>query len=178
MASVRPPIEDVQIRQGYQPGLLARTMQLQVDHHADTGMSPSLELECSIARNLADVISRLESPSQNTQVWSAVLHDRIIGTIYIDQPTEESNKVQLRVFMVDEELRYQGIGRRLLTEAVAFVEERGYDETQVWTQKGLDAARRLYEDFGFVLDHESEGTFWGATFVVQRFIRKLGATTN
>ncbi|MFP3710951.1 MarR family transcriptional regulator, partial [Paraburkholderia sp. SIMBA_009] len=45
------------------------------------------------------------------------------------------------------------------------------DETYLWTFKGLDAARHLYESAGFVLTQEAEGTQWGGAVVEQRFSR-------
>jgi hypothetical protein len=57
-----------------------------------------------------------------------------------------------------------------MTRAMAFVDER-FDETYLWTFKGLDAARHLYEAFGFQLAEEAEGTQWGEAVVEQRFVR-------
>jgi len=52
-----------------------------------------------------------------------------------------------------------------------FVDER-FDETYLNTFKGLDAARHLYESFGFQLTHEEAGTQWGSTVTEQQFRRR------
>jgi hypothetical protein len=59
----------------------------------------------------------------------------------------------------------------LLAEAVAFCDRQGFAETQLWTFRGLDAARRLYESCGFVLAEERPGSQWGAETLEQRFVR-------
>jgi hypothetical protein len=64
-----------------------------------------------------------------------------------------------------------GVGRVLLERAMAFVDAH-YDETYLWTFKGLDAARHLYEAAGFTLAEESEGRQWGSVVVEQRFVRR------
>lgn len=65
-----------------------------------------------------------------------------------------------------------GVGRALLARAMAFVDALDIDETYLWTFKGLDAARHLYESAGFVLTQEAEGTQWGGVVVEQRFSRR------
>ena len=47
-----------------------------------------------------------------------------------------------------------------------------FDETYLNTFKGLDAARHLYESFGFVLTQEEDGSQWGSTVTEQQFRRR------
>lgn len=63
------------------------------------------------------------------------------------------------------------MGRRLIAEAVAFCDRQGFKSIQLWTFKGLDAARRLYESFGFELVSEEQGDQWGSTVTEQQFTR-------
>ncbi len=72
---------------------------------------------------------------------------------------------------MNDALRGSGVGRRLMTEAMRFVDARRFRETCPWTFKGLDSARHRYESFGFTLTHESAGTQWGTEVVEQRFSR-------
>ncbi len=53
----------------------------------------------------------------------------------------------MRWFILDDSCRGSGIGRRLLSEAMAFCDSRQFSAVQLWTFKGLDAARKLYESF-------------------------------
>ncbi|MEM8949512.1 MAG: GNAT family N-acetyltransferase, partial [Pseudomonadota bacterium] len=78
----------------------------------------------------------------------------------------------LRWFIVNPSHHSLGLGKQLLARAVEFVDERRFAETHLWTLKGLDAARRLYERTGFVLAEEYEGEQWGTRITEQRWVRK------
>jgi hypothetical protein len=52
---------------------------------------------------------------------------------------------------------------------MAFCEEQRFDMAYLWTFQGLDAARHLYEKFGFKLVKTRSGTQWGKRVVEQRF---------
>ena len=80
-------------------------------------------------------------------------------------------------FIVDDELRGAGLGKSLIRAALAFCDAQGFRETQLWTFKGLDAARRLYESHGFALVEERPGDQWGSEVLEQKFIRLLNALT-
>ncbi|MCS5948435.1 GNAT family N-acetyltransferase [Klebsiella pneumoniae subsp. pneumoniae] len=67
----------------------------------------------------------------------------------------------MRWFILDDSCRGSGIGRRLLSEAMASRDSRQFSAVQLWTFKGLDAARKLYESFGFTLIREWQGEQWG-----------------
>ena len=60
----------------------------------------------------------------------------------------------------------------LLEEATSFVDAAGFERTRLWTFKGLDAARHLYEKHGFELVHENPGKQWGTEVIEQEFERK------
>lgn len=64
----------------------------------------------------------------------------------------------MRWFILDDSCRGTGIGRRLLSEAMAFCDSHQFSAVQLWTFKGLDAARKLYESFGFTLIREWQGS--------------------
>jgi hypothetical protein len=49
-----------------------------------------------------------------------------------------------------------------------------FARTGLWTFKGLDAARHLYERKGFRLVQEYEGAQWGVVLTEQRFERQGG----
>ncbi|MGF6875506.1 GNAT superfamily N-acetyltransferase [Paraburkholderia sp. MM5477-R1] len=114
---------------------------------------------------LALTVKRLKGKG----LWLYVENGRTLASVVIDGDND-TGVAHLRWFIVDDSLRGSGIGRQLLSHAMRFVDER-FDETYLWTFKGLDAARHLYESFGFRLSEESEGTQWGTRVVEQRFNR-------
>ena len=63
------------------------------------------------------------------------------------------------------------MGRRLLSATLAFADESGFSETQLWTFNGLSAARHLYETHGFSCVEERPGDQWGTEVLEQRFVR-------
>ena len=65
-----------------------------------------------------------------------------------------------------------GLWRKLLAQAVGFCDARGFGETHLWTFRGLDAARRLYEASRFTLVEEQPGRQWGEKVIEQRFVRR------
>ncbi|STV41118.1 GNAT family transcriptional regulator [Klebsiella pneumoniae] len=54
---------------------------------------------------------------------------------------------------------------------MAFCDSRQFSAVQLWTFKGLDAARKLYESFGFTLIREWQGEQWGKVMTEQQFTR-------
>lgn len=83
----------------------------------------------------------------------------------------ETGVAHLRWFIVDDVLRGTGIGRVLMTRAIHLVDKH-FAEAYLSTFKSLDAARHLYESFGFRLCEEAEGTQWGTRVTEQRFVRQ------
>ena len=61
---------------------------------------------------------------------------------------------------------------KLLNEALAFCDSQGFAAVQLWTFSGLNAARRLYESFGFTLHKEWQGDQWGRMMTEQQFSRQ------
>ncbi|MFW6055249.1 MAG: GNAT family N-acetyltransferase, partial [Thermodesulfobacteriota bacterium] len=75
----------------------------------------------------------------------------------------------LRWFIVSDALQGQGLGNRLLDEAMAFCKDMGYRRVYLWTFEGLQAARHLYEKAGFELKEQHPGRGWGTVVNEQRF---------
>jgi len=128
--------------------------------------------ESTVGAALADLAGRLSHPLNET--WSALSDGRIVGSVSIDGESLGDNRAHLRAFIIGDSLRGSGVGRKLLNRAVAFCDERGFRETHLWTFKGLDAARHLYESVGFVLAEEQQGEQWGQPMTEQLFIRPQG----
>jgi GNAT superfamily N-acetyltransferase len=125
--------------------------------------------ERRVATNLAEFIGRVDRPAN--RIWLALQGDRIVGSVAIDGEDLGADQAHLRWFILDDGCRGGGIGRRLMAEAVAFCDRSGFQATQLFTFKGLEAARRLYEDYGFTLTSEEVGDQWGSVVTEQQFTR-------
>lgn len=163
---------EIEIIEGYRPAIVARTVELMHLHmyrHFDFGP----RFESRIATDIAEFMSRIDLPANAS--WRAQLGDDIVGVISIDGEDLGDGLAHLRWFVVAEAARGSGIGKNLLSRATAFCDAAGYRETHLWTVKGLDAARRLYESQGFALAEEYYGDQWGTRILEQRFVRPAGA---
>lgn len=158
-----------QIVQGYQPGCIGDIASLHARFYAEHwGFGAFFEKK--VATELAEFAGAL--PADGKALWCYVENGRTLASLAIDGNIA-TGIAHLRWFIVDDALRGAGVGRQLMSRAMRFVDER-FRETYLWTFKGLDAARHLYESFGFRLSDESEGEQWGTKVVEQRFWRRAG----
>jgi GNAT superfamily N-acetyltransferase len=67
----------------------------------------------------------------------------------------------------------RGIGRLLIQTAVAFCRFAGHKVVFLWTFRGLESARHLYEEQGFGLVQEHDVNRWGTNIREQKFIQRL-----
>ena len=72
-----------------------------------------------------------------------------VGSVFLVKHSDDVAK--LRLLLVDPAGRGQGLGQRLVGECVAFAQACGYRKITLWTQSILVAARKIYQDAGFVL---------------------------
>ena len=161
-------LERINIRTGYVPAIIGHIiemLQLHMNQHYGFGAN----FESRIARDLAEFVSRIDS-SEN-EIWHANIGGKIVGSISIDGEDLGSGLAHLRWFIVSNSIRGGGVGNALLSQALDFCDKRGFNETLLWTVSGLDAARKIYENHGFVLTEEYYGDQWGAKVLEQKFVR-------
>jgi len=159
----------IQIHSGYRPGVIGRVAEMHAVFYARHWGFGAF-FESKVASGLAEFSGRLGEPCN--QIWTAVYNERIVGSVAIDGQDLGSNQAHLRWFILDDGCRGGGVGRQLLTQALAFCDQRGFASTELWTFQGLDAARKLYESLGFALVHEETGQQWGSAVVEQQFSRR------
>jgi len=162
---------DGRIVEGYQPGCIGDVASLHARYYA-AASGFGVYFERKVATELAAFAA--SPPAPGKALWLYVENGRTLASLAIDGDPA-GGVAHLRWFIVDASLRGTGLGRRLLAKAVAFVDAR-FGETYLWTFKGLDAARHLYESFGFRLTGEAEGAQWGTVVVEQRFSRRADET--
>jgi len=120
--------------------------------------------EAKVATECAEFCSRLD-PARDG-LWLLVDRGRILGSVVIDGA---ANAAHLRWFVIADELRGRGFGKRMLDAAIGFCRRAGHRSVYLTTFAGLDAARALYEQGGFRLLQEADGETWGARVREQRF---------
>ncbi|MBU1039562.1 MAG: GNAT family N-acetyltransferase [Proteobacteria bacterium] len=155
---------------GYVPGAIGRAAELHALYYGrEWGFG--LEFEALVASGLAEFLQRLD-PARDG-FWTASLGGRVMGCVAIDGAKAGTLGAHLRWFILSEELRGQGLGDRLLRQAVEFCRACGHPSVYLWTFQGLDTARHLYEKHGFRLAEEREGGQWGKRVMEQRFVLAL-----
>jgi DNA-binding MarR family transcriptional regulator/GNAT superfamily N-acetyltransferase len=163
----------VEVVEGYRPGCIGDVASLHGRFYAEHwGFGAFFEKR--VATELAAFAEGL--PAEGKALWLCVEAGRTLASLAIDGDLA-SGVAHLRWFIIDDSLRGTGMGRVLISRAMAFV-DRHYRETYLWTFKGLDAARHLYESFGFQLTDEFEGSQWGTAVTEQRFRRYKAASAR
>jgi DNA-binding MarR family transcriptional regulator/RimJ/RimL family protein N-acetyltransferase len=155
------------VHEGYLPGCIGDIAALHGRYYAQAAGFGAY-FERKVATELGAFAESL--PASGKSLWLYVDGGRVLGSIAIDAH-EKRRLGHLRWFIVDESLQGMGVGRELLARAMAFADTH-YEETHLWTFKGLEAARHLYETAGFVLAQEAPGAQWGKAVVEQRFLRR------
>jgi DNA-binding MarR family transcriptional regulator/GNAT superfamily N-acetyltransferase len=115
---------------------------------------------------LAGLLKYVEG-RQSGHIWVAELDGRIAG--FIGLVAIDENTAQLRWFLIEPEYRGLGLGRRLLEETMDYCRQRNYKTVFLWTFRGLDAARHLYQAFGFVPTEEAANDTWKADLVEEKW---------
>ncbi len=160
--------DELTIVQGYIPGMIGRIAEMHGSYYAREHHFGRF-FEAKVATGLAEFSERLDKPCN--QIWLAMMNGRIVGSVAIDGEDLAPGEAHLRWFILDDGCRGQGVGKKLLNEAIRFCDSVGFSAVHLWTFNKLTAARRLYESFGFTLVKEWEGDQWGSLITEQQFTR-------
>ena len=158
-----PPIDN-----GYRPGLAGQITDMHARfYHELVGFGPVFE--ATVAKGLADFVPRLDRSCN--EIWHVSRAGRICASIAVDGEDLGDGIAHLRWFIIDGALRGCGLGKAMMSAAMDFCDRQGFGEVHLWTFSGLDAARHLYEQYGFTLVDEQAGNSWGTEVLEQKFVR-------
>ena len=151
---------------GYYPGALGRITELHaVYYHENWGFDLSFEIQ--VAGELAEFMRQFRE--ERDGLWIARSDGLFAGAVAIDGHLSDTEGARLRWFIVEPSLQGKGLGRALIRKAVGFCRTAGCRKVFLWTFKGLDSARHLYELEGFHVGEQHEANQWGQLIQEQKF---------
>jgi GNAT superfamily N-acetyltransferase len=152
---------------GYYPGVIGRIVYLHaIYYHKHWGFDVSFETQ--VGRELSDFIAAFAQGRDG--FWVADAGGEFAGAIAIDGHKSDKEGARLRWFIMDERFQGCGFGKRLLEASLAFCRAACYRRVYLWTFRGLDRARALYEQAGFRLGEEHTVRQWGSSITEQMFL--------
>jgi N-acetylglutamate synthase-like GNAT family acetyltransferase len=151
----------------YVPGAIGRIAELHGNYY-NKYWSFGLFFEAKVATELSKLLT--DNNSSLNGFWVASVKNKIIGSIAIAGDQKKKNEARLRFFIISPDYQGLGVGNLLMEKAISFCKDSGFKEVYLTTFAGLDAAKHLYEKWGFKLIEEKEDTTWGVVVKEQLFI--------
>jgi GNAT superfamily N-acetyltransferase len=151
---------------GYFPGVVGKITELHATYYYEN-WGFDISFETQVGRELSEFL--MDFAEKRDGFWVATIAGDFAGAIAIDGSQAGKEGARLRWFIVTPRFQGDGIGKRLLRESVKFCKEAGYKRVYLWTFKGLETARFLYECEGFRLCKAHEGRQWGQDIIEQMY---------
>jgi GNAT superfamily N-acetyltransferase len=155
---------------GYFPGVLGKITELHAIYYNEH-WGFDISFETQVAMELCEFMTRFQPETDG--FWVALAGSRFGGAVAIDGSRANEEGARLRWFIVEPDLQGLGIGSNLIRTAVEFCIKAGHKQIYLWTFKGLDPARHLYEREGFRLAEEHDVSQWGTRIEEQMFVLSL-----
>ncbi len=155
---------------GYIPGAVGRVAALHAEYYGSAWGFGQF-FDAKVATELSEFMMHFDEKRDG--FWVVGNGGRVEGAIAIDGAEAATEGAHLRWFILAETMRGQGMGHRLLAKAITFCRARSYRQIYLWTFRGLQPARHLYEKFGFELVEQRPGMQWGKEVLEQKFILVL-----
>ena len=163
-------MDQVSIRRKLQPGDLGAI----VEHHGRQ-YAGEYGVDSSFEAHVAAAVARAALrgfPRANEAVWIVERGGKHAGSLAM---TDEGDGVAcVRFFVLDPDLRGQGLGRQLLAELFETARANGFERAVLETFSDLEAAAHLYREYGFRVSSSETAPRWGrAQLTYQRYEASL-----
>jgi GNAT superfamily N-acetyltransferase len=162
-------LQDIEIG-GYYPGVVGKITELHaVYYYENWGFDVTFETQ--VGGELSEFVRRFDENRDG--LWVAARKGELAGAIAIDGTNASIDGARLRWFIVAPQFQKCGIGKNLIMRAIEFCRKKEYPRIFLWTFKGLEDARRLYESQNFRLREENQVAQWGQHIWEQKYELEL-----
>jgi GNAT superfamily N-acetyltransferase len=151
---------------GYYPGVVGKIIESHAVYYFEN-WGFDVTFETQVGRELSEFVSNFDK--NRDSLWVVSRQKEFAGALAIDGRHAFTEGVRLRWFIVETKFQNIGIGKSLIGKAVEFCKKKRYPKVYLWTFKGLESARRLYEAAGFRLCEESDVFQWGQNIKEQKY---------
>ena len=151
---------------GYYPGVVGKITELHGVYYFDN-WGFDVTFETQVGAELSEFVRRYDENRDG--LWVATKGGTFAGAIAIDGIDASGEGARLRWFIVDPQFQGSGIGKNLIGRALAFCRQKQFPRVFLWSFKGLEGARRLYEAEGFQHCEESRVDQWGQSILEQKY---------
>lgn len=128
----------------------------------DEGYDASFE--ALVAEILADFLRNRDPGCERG--WIAHAGATRLGCVFVVRGSAPG-VAKLRMFLIDPAARGQGLGARMLTQAMDWARAQGYTAMELWTHESHQAACALYEKIGWHMVRSEATRAFGVDVVDQ-----------
>ncbi|MCW3465363.1 bifunctional helix-turn-helix transcriptional regulator/GNAT family N-acetyltransferase [Chitinophaga nivalis] len=155
---------DIRFRYTLQPGDIGYLVHM---HGSLYGQESGFNVvfEAYVCKTFYDFVPTY-NPDKDRMIL-ATLNDRIIGSVAIVNTSK--HQAQLRWFLIDPSCRGQGLGKKLLQQAMDFCREKNYRKVHLMTADTQTTAIALYKREGFRKTTEKRHQQWGQELCEERY---------
>jgi ribosomal protein S18 acetylase RimI-like enzyme len=161
-------LDDIAIRNQLLPGDLGYVAYLHGDLYTKEN-GYGLSFESYVLTGLGEFGHDYDA--EKDRIWMCEHEGKMVGFLLAQH---RPNAVQLRYFIFLPEYRGIGLGKKLMTEFIAFMKQRGVKDAFLWTTDEQHAAISLYTRFGFKLTEEKPSHSFGKPLTERRYDLHLG----
>ena len=156
-------LDDIAIRNQLLPGDLGYVAYLHGDLYTKEN-GYGLSFESYVLTGLGEFGHDYDA--EKDRIWMCEHEGKMVGFLLAQH---RPNAVQLRYFIFLPEYRGIGLGKKLMTEFIAFMKQRGVKDAYLWTTDEQHAAISLYIRFGFKLTEEKPSHSFGKPLTERRY---------
>lgn len=120
---------------------------------------------------LRELAAALPDDPEAGRLWVVEQDGQVRGGIGVTR--NSPTRAQLRWFLLDPDVRGNGIGRDLVGRVVDYARERGFGSIFLTTIPQLTTAAHLYREAGFAKIREKPVAPWGGPGITQIYARGL-----